>query len=351
MAGGMAWLIRTSDLHVDRAQELGAGSFARVFKGEYHHATVAIKELCPSAGAEQQHEAQQFMQKLYFECQLLSTMHHPHIVKFFGLSRPPGPPPVVHIVTEFCGSDLARMMCTPEKAGHAVPLRWLTFAKQITSALQYIHSKGIIHRDLKPANVLVTADSSPGGKCIKLCDFGISTQTDGEVNRSRTATGLQGTPVYMAPEVADEEETRYGSAVDVYSLSVLLWAMWTGMQPYHDVPGTMVRLLGRICVEGLRPGREFLMSAEHGGENTAVPWCLWRLLTACWAPDPHARHTIERVMAVLEKESFAHDIEHHRTQAAALPPPQPQSRNCTSERVAHRAGATRDTTAPRPSFP
>ena len=66
---------------------------------------------------------QESMDKLFFECQLLSTMNHPHIVKFFGMSRPPGPPGVVHIVTEFCASDLARTMCTPEQAGHqaAIP--------------------------------------------------------------------------------------------------------------------------------------------------------------------------------------------------------------------------------------
>ena len=314
--GGSSWLIKSSDLCIDRTEKLGSGAFASVFKGDYCGGVVAVKELRPLAGSAQSGDAQEFMNKLFFECQLLSTMNHPHIVKFFGLSRPPGPPPVVHIVTEFCGSDLARTMCTPRQAGHSMPKLWLTFAKQITGALQYIHSKGIIHRDLKPANVLVTAAPNSDGACVKLCDFGISTLVD-DAAKSRTATSMQGTPAYMAPEVADDEGTRYASAIDVYSLGVLLWAMWTGCQPYHTVRGSVLRLLMRVMgSEGLRPEREFEKSEEHGGETATVPWCLWRLLIVCWAPDPHTRHSIESVMAVLDKESFVHDIEHHHEQAA-----------------------------------
>jgi serine/threonine protein kinase len=41
------------------------------------------------------------------------------------------------------------------------------FARQIISALSYLHRKGIIHRDLKPQNILISEDG-----CLKICDFG-----------------------------------------------------------------------------------------------------------------------------------------------------------------------------------
>jgi maternal embryonic leucine zipper kinase len=45
-------------------------------------------------------------------------------------------------------------------------------AKQILSALNYMHSQGIAHRDIKPENMLFDKNT----QLLKLIDFGISTK-------------------------------------------------------------------------------------------------------------------------------------------------------------------------------
>ena len=58
----------------------------------------------------------------------------------------------------------------------ALPLRQvLIFARQLASALSYVHGQQVIHRDLKPSNLYVTADAeAEGGLRIKILDFGLA---------------------------------------------------------------------------------------------------------------------------------------------------------------------------------
>ena len=42
-------------------------------------------------------------------------------------------------------------------------------ARQLVSALRYLHSNRIMHRDMKPQNILIAK-----GGIVKLCDFGVS---------------------------------------------------------------------------------------------------------------------------------------------------------------------------------
>jgi serine/threonine protein kinase len=321
--GGASWVIKPSDLVVKKGKILGSGAFSRVYKGTYHHAAVAVKELLALEcfGSEQVSEAKDAMRQLMLECQVLASMHHPNIVKFYGMSTPA--PSLVHIVTEFCPSDLAQAMCNPERAGHTAPLQWVEFAKQMTGALKYIHSKGVIHRDLKPANVLVAFDGGADAHpLIKLCDFGISKQTDDDPITSRTHTSMQGTPAYMAPEVTGERRsvTRYASCVDVYSLGVLFWAMWTGRTPYKSIKGTALQLLMRVT-QGLRPERRFECTVDENGSTrfASVPWCLWRLLIECWHENSRMRPSTAAVMAVLEKPTFAQDLVHNTPKPTVTP--------------------------------
>lgn len=93
---------------------------------------------------------------------------------------------------------------------------------QICDGLAAAHVQRICHRDVKPENVLLTRSGQ-----VKLSDFGIarflSTNSPG-----RTVVG---SPYYIAPEIWNEEE--YDLTVDIYSLGVLFYRVWTGRFPFE----------------------------------------------------------------------------------------------------------------------
>jgi serine/threonine protein kinase len=161
---------------------------------------------------------------------------------------------------------------------------------QLAEGLAAIHELGIVHRDLKPANVLVSYEG-PTGLQVKISDFGVSMITQGasvappapepstlaepsarrrsEIDSSERATSdsadthrmrprseaspiaaspltetgaLLGTPVYMAPELADGAKNAQ-PASDVFSLGVIAYELLTGARPWRDSPA-FARLRG-----------------------------------------------------------------------------------------------------------
>ena len=107
-----------------------------------------------------------FLKRLYHECELLKTLNHPNIVKYYGC------------VMDEENSEAQIFM---ELMPHSLVSSYKQFGamnenvirrhtKQILSALSYLHTheKRIIHGDLKAANILFD------GNEIKLTDFGDS---------------------------------------------------------------------------------------------------------------------------------------------------------------------------------
>ena len=96
------------------------------------------------------------------------------------------------------------------------------YAKQILSAMLYLHENRILHRDLKPQNILLYKDQ------VKICDFGFAKKMSASTNFLQS---LKGTPLYIAPEIIREKP--YTHKVDVWSFGIILFELFTGNPAFH----------------------------------------------------------------------------------------------------------------------
>ncbi|KAE9606722.1 putative dual-specificity kinase TKL-Pl-4 family [Lupinus albus] len=115
------------------------------YRYEWH--AVAIKTILPGRTKDASPDCKARFQR---EVNLLSKVKHKNIVKFIGASVEP----TMVIVTELLeGGSLLKNL----KRIYPMTLdleQCLSFALDISQAMEYLHAKGIIHRDLKPSNHL-----------------------------------------------------------------------------------------------------------------------------------------------------------------------------------------------------
>jgi len=169
------------------------------------------------------------------EVQILASLDHPHVIRYVGvwLGREQ-----LRIFMEFAaGGSMNRRIEQQAALGDpfdtAVVVRW---ARQLASALEYVHEKRVLHRDLKTANILLTAADD-----VKLADFGVSTSI-----RTRSfANTIVGTPHCMAPEVLNATtDDFYREPADVWSLGICLYELLTLKRPFEGK--TLAVMLKRI---------------------------------------------------------------------------------------------------------
>jgi DNA-binding response OmpR family regulator len=103
----------------------------------------------------------------------------------------------------------------------------------LCEVLDKMHSIGIIHRDIKPENIFVHQSST--GNIIKVLDFGIAKiQDNNSLSNLQKIThvgNILGTPAYVAPERLLGFD--YDSKVDIYSLGIMAYLMFTGKMPFE----------------------------------------------------------------------------------------------------------------------
>ncbi len=116
---------------------------------------------------------------------------------------------------------------------------------QLISGVHYLHQKKIVHRDLKLENLLLDKHRN-----VIITDFGFANRFEHKVD-DLMATSC-GSPCYAAPELVISEGLYVGSAVDVWSCGVILYAMLSGYLPFDDDPanpdGDNINLLYRYIV-------------------------------------------------------------------------------------------------------
>ncbi|KAJ1961009.1 kinase that interacts with cdc31p [Dispira parvispora] len=198
-----------------KGEFIGKGAYGSVYKGFdlVEKRVVAIKILNLDTKEDEIRDIQR-------EITTLSQLHHEHITQYYGC--------VLHgtqlwIIMDYAGGGSVRtlMECGPLEEKYISAI-----VRDLLSALSYLHHCNIIHRDIKAANVLLTDQGQ-----VKLCDFGVARPIVG--HRARRYS-FAGTPYWMAPEIIDQN-SNYGSKVDIWSLGITVYEMLTGNPPHIEV--------------------------------------------------------------------------------------------------------------------
>lgn len=177
----------------------------------------------------------------------------------------------------------------------------LQLMKDVTSGLEFLHSRGILHLDLKPANVLLHWDDDALLPKALLSDFGSSLSQ--HQNWMRTRTGNTGTLEYMAPETIVPHEGQLAeltSKADIWSLGILLYTLI-----FFDLPYTQVADINILQHE---------ISSFHSFEETLHRrglHCRYKhinptfvhLLKRMLQVNPHQRPSCQEILVILGQYS------------------------------------------------
>ena len=149
-------------------------------------------------------------------------------------------PQTMFAVLEYCGGGSLQRLLQQQQArgplgmcGMDAP-RVADLAKQLASALKYLHSCGVAHRDIKPGNILFDAEGA-----LKLCDFGFATRCHDHELKQQC-----GTPSFFAPELTMAHEGYLGRPVDMWALGCVLFEMLHGLPAFSG--GSVEQLFTRI---------------------------------------------------------------------------------------------------------
>jgi NIMA (never in mitosis gene a)-related kinase len=188
--------------------EIGRGSFGVVYKAinRRDQRIYVVKRIHMGAmSIKNQKEA-------LFEVQILKTIDHPNIIKYYGSFLEDQ---TLHIIMEYAeGGDLQKHLRQQrEKKKKFTEKEIWKYAGELASAISYLHSRNIIHRDIKCLNILLTKDQQ-----LKLADLGASKITDAQMLATRV-----GTPLYLAPELV--RQVPYDFKVDIWALGCVLYQL------------------------------------------------------------------------------------------------------------------------------
>lgn len=266
-------IIRNADL--EELRELGSGTYGTVYHAKWRGTDVAIKRIKKTCFSGRSSEQERLTNDFWREAQILSNLHHPNVVAFYGVV-PDGAGGTLATVTEFMANGSLRNVLLKKDRSLDYHKK-LMITMDAAFGMEYLHSKSIVHFDLKCDNLLVSL-RDPQRPVCKVGDFGLS-----RIKRNTLVSGgVRGTLPWMAPELLNGSSSRVSEKVDVFSFGITMWEILTEEEPYANMHCGAI--IGGIVKNTLRPPLPDHCDPE------------WKkLMEQCWSSDPPARPSFTEI--------------------------------------------------------
>lgn len=259
----LPWQVGTLTL----TASLGRGTYGEVFRAWDNrlHRDVAVKLLFVGT---QRGDA---TARALAEGRLLARVRHPNVVTVHAVEQIDDR---IGLVTEYLeGKTLAQRL---RESGPLDAAETSGIGTSLSEALAAVHDAGLLHRDIKAQNVM----HERRGRIV-LMDFGTGHGLEAVTGR---ASGLAGTPLYLAPELFHGAPASVAS--DLYALAVLLFHLLTGEYPVE----------GRT-LEDVRSAHEKGTIRRVRDIRPDAPRALAAAIDRGLAADPGRRHASARAFA------------------------------------------------------
>jgi hypothetical protein len=271
-------------------QEAGSGSFGTVYRAVDPDLDlqIAIKVL-------HRHIASDLLKEgLLKEGRALARIRHENVVRVLGVEFKGDR---VGLCTEFINGDTleneVRMHGTFSQA------QAIEVGKAVCQALAAVHRAGFIHRDVKARNVMRERDT---GRVV-LMDFGTGREFEHEL--TPLTFRIEGTAIYMAPEVLASQQVSHSS--DVYSVGVLLYYVLTAAYPVEGA-----------SVEELKAAHGKRLHTPLGDRRPDLSPAFLRVVERAVAPKESRFATPAALCDELEKLATDHSLWYQRLRLAVV---------------------------------
>jgi hypothetical protein len=256
---------------------------SKIYRGLWHFTEVAVKEIdIPLETPELQQQFQSYVENWY-------SLRHPHIIPLLGASITHNIP---YVVMPFLSKgNLVQYLENNLDIPHLISI-----ILDISSGMQYLHSRQLIHGELMASNILIDNYGEPS-----ICDLGFSkyfyfsslsnnkstnsTMEDGQSTLIRTNNSYINRKInryirWTANEIQDNY--IYTFASDVYSFGMLCYEIFSGGDvPFSDIPENIIP---EAVKSGRRPSRP-----------SGCPDEIWSLMQKCWDINPDKRPTFYEI--------------------------------------------------------